>query len=215
MSIRAVIWDFGGVFTTSPFDRFSDYEREKGLPKDFIRQNNAVDPDTNAWAKFERAEITPDEFDGLFLEETKAKGHGVPGKDIIALLGGTVRPEMAAALDRILAAGYRCAVITNNVRAGHGPGISADSRTADEVAKVMARMELVVESSKLGLRKPDPRIYEHTCAELGIEPSEAVYLDDLGINLKPAKALGMTTIKVTSADQALGELEDVLGMALR
>lgn len=215
MSIRAVIWDFGGVFTTSPFDRFSDYEREKGLPKDFIRQNNAVNPDTNAWAKFERAEITPDEFDGLFLEETRAKGHGVPGKDIIALLGGTVRPEMVAALDRILGAGYRCAVITNNVRAGHGPGISADSRTADEVAKVMARMELVVESSKLGLRKPDPKIYQHTCAELGIEPSEAVYLDDLGINLKPAKALGMTTIKVVSADQALEELEGVLGMALR
>jgi len=215
MSIRAVIWDFGGVFTTSPFDRFSDYEREKGLPKDFIRQNNAVNPDTNAWAKFERAEITPDEFDGLFLEETRAKGHGVPGKDIIALLGGTVRPEMVAALDRILGAGYRCAVITNNVRAGHGPGISADSRTADEVAKVMARMELVVESSKLGLRKPDPKIYQHTCAELGIEPSEAVYLDDLGINLKPAKALGMTTIKVVSASQALEELEGVLGMALR
>ncbi|WP_417515538.1 HAD-IA family hydrolase [Minwuia sp.] len=215
MSMKAVIWDFGGVFTTSPFDRFGDYEREKGLPKDFIRSINATNPDTNAWAKFERAEISTDAFDALFLEESTARGHPVPGKDIIALLGGTVRPEMVAALDRILEAGYRCAVITNNVRAGHGPGISADSRTAEDVARVMERMELVVESSKLGLRKPDPKIYQHTCAELGLDPSEAVYLDDLGINLKPAKALGMTTIKVVSADQALIDLEAVLGMKLR
>lgn len=215
MSIKAVIWDFGGVFTTSPFERFAAYERENDLPEDFIRHTNAVNPDTNAWAKFERSEVTKEEFDGLFLEETTARGHPVPGKDIIALLSGTVRPVMVEALDRILAAGYRCAVITNNVPAGHGPGISSNAETASEVARVMAKMELVVESSKLGLRKPDPKIYQHTCAELGIEPSDAVYLDDLGINLKPAKAMGMQTIKVVSADQALGELEGVLGMKLR
>ena len=200
MSVKAVIWDFGGVFTTSPFDRFTEFEASRGLPKDFIRGINATNPDTNAWARFERSEISIDEFDGAFAAESSAKGHEIRGKDIVALLGGTVRPEMVEALDRILAAGYRCAVITNNVRAGHGPGISADSRTADEVAKVMARMELVVESSKLKLRKPDPKIYQHACDELGIAPSDAVYLDDLGINLKPAKALGMQTIKVVSAD---------------
>jgi putative hydrolase of the HAD superfamily len=215
MSIKAVIWDFGGVFTTSPFDRFGEYESEKGLPKDFIRSINATNPDTNAWARFERSEVSKDEFDGLFLEESTAKGHPIPGKEIIALLSGQVRPIMVAALDRILAAGYRCAVITNNVPAGQGPGISADSKTAGEVAKVMARMELVVESSKLGLRKPDPKIYQHTCAELGIAPTDAVYLDDLGVNLKPARAMGMQTIKVISADQALADLEGVLGMELR
>lgn len=215
MSIKAVIWDFGGVFTTSPFERFSAYEWENDLPQDFIRHTNAVNPDTNAWAKFERSEVSKEEFDGLFLEETTARGHPVPGKDIIALLGGQVRPVMVKALDLILDAGYRCAVITNNVPAGKGPGISVDDKMAEEVAGVMERMELVVESSKLGLRKPDPKIYQHTCGELGIEPSDAVYLDDLGINLKPAKALGMTTIKVVEPGQALGELEGVLGMTLR
>ena len=215
MSVKAVIWDFGGVFTTSPFDRFTEFEAANGLPKDFIRGINATNPDTNAWARFERAEISTDEFDEAFAAESTAKGHEIRGKDIVALLGGTVRPEMVTALDRILAAGYRCAVITNNVRAGHGPGISADTGTAAKVAEVMERMELVVESSKLGLRKPDPKIYQHTCAELGIEPSDAVYLDDLGINLKPAKALGMQTIKVVAADQALADLEKILGMDLR
>lgn len=215
MSLKAVIWDFGGVFTTSPFDRFTEFEQANGLPRDFIRSINAVNPDTNAWAKFERAEVSADEFDGLFLAESTAKGHPVGGHQIIALLGGTVRPEMVEALDRILAKGLRCAVITNNVRAGHGPGISTNSETAAEVAKVMARMELIVESSKIGLRKPDPKIYQHTCAELGIEPSEAVYLDDLGINLKPAKALGMQTIKVVKAEQALIDLEKIVGFSLR
>lgn len=215
MRIKAVIWDFGGVFTTSPFERFAAYERENDLPEDFIRHTNAVNPDTNAWARFERSEVTKEEFDGLFLEETTARGHPVPGKDIIALLGGQVRPDMVTALDLILSTDLRCAVITNNVPAGKGPGISTDDHSAQEVAAVMERMELVVESSKLGLRKPDPKIYQHTCSELGIDPSEAVYLDDLGINLKPARELGMTTIKVVDPDQALGELEGVLGMKLR
>lgn len=215
MGIEAVIWDFGGVFTTSPFDRFATFETERGLPKDFIRTINATDPDTNAWAKFERSEISLDEFDEAFLAEAAAAGHPVRGKEIVALLSGTVRPEMVRALDRILEQGIRCACITNNVRAGQGPGISADAETAAAVADVMSRFELIVESSKVGVRKPDPKIYRHALGELGVAAEAAVYLDDLGVNLKPARQLGMQTIKVVGPDQALGELEAIVGFDLR
>lgn len=215
MSVKAVIWDFGGVFTTSPFDRFAEFEKRSGLPKDFIRTINATNPDANAWAKFERSEISLDEFDEAFLAESTAAGHEVRGRQVVELLSGTVRPEMVRALDRILENGIRCACITNNVRAGHGPGISADTETASAVADVMKRFELVVESSKVGVRKPDPKIYRHTLGELGVEAADATYLDDLGVNLKPAKQLGMRTIKVVSADQALTDLEEIVGFGLR
>ncbi|PJK31255.1 HAD-IA family hydrolase [Minwuia thermotolerans] len=215
MGIEAVIWDFGGVFTTSPFDRFAIFETERGLPKDFIRTINATNPDANAWARFERSEISLDEFDEAFLAEAAAAGHEVRGKEIVALLSGTVRPEMVRALDRILAHGIRCACITNNVRAGQGPGISADAETAAAVADVMSRFELIVESSKVGVRKPDPKIYRHALGELGVAAEAAVYLDDLGVNLKPARQLGMQTIKVLGPEQALGELEAIVGIDLR
>lgn len=211
--VKAVIWDFGGVFTSSPFERFAEYETEKGMPVGTIRGINATNPDTNAWAQFERNDVDLDTFDGLFLAESTAIGHPVPGKDVIALLSGTLRPEMVRALDMIRQDRI-CACITNNVRAGHGPGISSDSEKAAAVAEVMARFQIVVESSKVNLRKPDPEIYRLACREIGIDPSEAVYLDDLGINLKPAKALGMQTIKVAGARQALTELGAILDMDL-
>lgn len=212
-NVKAVIWDFGGVFTSSPFERFAEYETAKGMPVGTIRGINATNPDTNAWAQFERSDVDLDSFDGLFLAESTAIGHPIPGKDVIALLSGTLRPEMVRALD-LIRQDRICACITNNVRAGHGPGIASDSEKAAAVAEVMARFQIVVESSKVNLRKPDPEIYRLACREIGIDPSEAVYLDDLGINLKPAKALGMQTIKVTGAQQALTELGAILDMKL-
>jgi len=121
--VRAVIWDFGGVFTTSPFEAFARYERERGIPEGFIRTVNATDPDTNAWARFERSQLGYDEFDAAFREESAALGHAIPGRDVIALLAGDVRPEMVRALD-LVRARLKCACITNNVRAGEGPGIT-------------------------------------------------------------------------------------------
>ncbi len=212
-AIKAVIWDFGGVFTSSPFERFAEYETARGMPVGTIRQINATSPDDNAWAQFERNDVDLDTFDGLFLAESTAIGHPIPGKDVIALLSGSLRPEMVRALDMIRKDRI-CACITNNVRAGHGPGISSDSEKAAAVAEVMARFQIVIESSKVNLRKPDPEIYRLACREIGIDPSEAVYLDDLGINLKPAKALGMQTIKVTGAAQALTDLGAILDMEL-
>ena len=212
--IRAVLWDFGGVLTSSPFEAFNRYEQGKGLPADFVRQVNTRNPDNNAWARFERSEIDIDRFDKLFLEESTALGQPVPGKDIVALLGGDLRPEMVEALRRCNEH-FLTACITNNVRAGAGPGMCRDEKQAEAAREVLKLFKFVVESSEAGVRKPDPRIYRMACDKLGVDPCEAVYLDDLGINLKPARALGMTTIKVADPGVALAELETVLGISLR
>jgi len=212
--IKAVIWDFGGVLTSSPFEAFNRYEREARIPADFIRGVNARNPDTNAWAQFERSEITLDEFDVLFEGETRLAGHAITGRDVVALLGGVVRPKMVRALE-ICREHYKVGCITNNVPAGRGSGMALDSEQAAAVKQVMALFHHIVESKRAGIRKPDPRIYHMSCDALGVSPTEAVYLDDLGVNLKPARALGMRTIKVVDPDVALGELENILGRGLR
>jgi putative hydrolase of the HAD superfamily len=211
--IEAVLWDFGGVLTTSPFEAFNRYETERGLPQDFIRTINATNPEGNAWAQFESSQVTLDEFDRLFADESAAAGHRVPGRDVVALLSGDIRPRMVDALRRCKAE-YRVACITNNVKSGQGPGMAASTERAERMAEVMALFDLVVESSIEGIRKPNPRIYQLTCERLDIDPGRAVYLDDLGINLKPARAMGMRTIKVLDEDQAIRELAVATGLAL-
>ena len=204
--ITAVFWDFGGVILTSPFEAFNRYEERTGLPTDFIRSVNARDPHDNAWAKLERNDIGPDEFGPLFADESERLGHRIDGADVLALLSGEVRPEMVVALDRVIEAGLATACLTNNV-------VGGDPRP--EVADVMGRFGHIVESSKVGVRKPEPRFYEIACELAGVGPDQVVFLDDLGINLKPAKAMGMTTIKVLGADQAITDLESVLDLSLR
>ena len=212
--IQAVLWDFGGVILSSPFDAFAIYERQAGLPENFIRTLNARNSDANAWARMERSEIGTAEFASLFEAEAATQGHRLDGQHVLTLLSGTIRPEMVEALRRVRMR-YRVACITNNVKSGEGPGMARDPERALRIAEVMELFEHVVESSRLGLRKPDPRIYSHACALLGVEPRHCVYLDDLGINLKPARAMGMRTIKVADPAQALAELEAITGMALR
>lgn len=214
MTIKAVIWDFGGVLTSSPFEAFNRYEAANNVPLDFIRGVNAVNPDSNAWAQFERSEVTLDQFDSLFAEESAARGRRIAGREVIALLGGDVRPIMAEALRRC-SLRYKVGCITNNVPAGKGPGMVLDNERAQAVREVMALFHHIVESKRAGIRKPDPRIYQMSCDALGVSPAQAVYLDDLGINLKPARALGMQTIKVGAPERALAELEALLGHSLR
>ena len=212
-AIRAVLWDFGGVFTESPFMAFAEFERRRGLPRDFLRRVNSADADGNAWARFERGEITLAEFGGAFEAESSALGHPVRGEEVIALLYGKLRPQMVGALRRCKAH-FVNACLTNNVRTGSGHGLPASDARAREVSEVMALFDFVIESSLVGKRKPEAGFYELALQRLEIEPRQAVYLDDLGINLKPARALGMTTIKVESPEQALTELEAVLAIPL-
>ena len=207
---KAVLWDFGGVILSSPFDAFRRYEAEHGLPIDFIRGVNTTNPHSNAWALLERDEITADQFDVLFADESSALGHRVRGADVLSLLAGEIRPEMVAMLDRVKDAGYKIACLTNNVLGGDGERVGDDARSV-AVAAIMDRFDVIVESSRVGVRKPEPRFYEIACEMLGVRPDECVFLDDLGINLKPAAAMGMITIKVTSALQTIADLGATLG----
>ena len=211
--IKAVIFDFGGVILSSPFEAFARYERENGLPDGFLRQLNATNPDSNAWARLERSEVDLAGFAELYEAEAREAGQAIDGAAVLGLLVGELRPEMVEALRRCHER-LRTALLTNNfVAAGDGDGVG-DAPHRGPLADVLDHFDVIVESSRAGVRKPDPAIYELVCGELAIEPSEAVFLDDLGINLKPARAMGMTTIKVTDPARAIAELEDVVGFAL-
>jgi putative hydrolase of the HAD superfamily len=210
----AILWDFGGVILSSPFEAFNRYEQEAGLPRDFIRMLNTRNPDDNAWAKMERSDVSLQGFVNLFEEEARAEGHTLDGWKVLSVLSGEIRPQMVEALRRCKAA-FRIACITNNMKSGDGPGMARSPEKAKAVAEVMALFEHVVESSKVGFRKPDPRIYRFACDLLGVAPERCIYLDDLGINLKPARALGMRTIKVGDPDVAIDELQKMVGIPLR
>lgn len=209
--LEAVIWDFGGVLTASPFEAFNRYEARHGLPKDFIRSVNATNPERNAWAQFESAQVSLDEFDRLFEAESRAQGFPVGGRRVIELLSGALRPRMVEALRRCKQR-FKVACITNNVKAGRGPAMADSEGKRRQTEAVMALFDLVVESSLEGVRKPNPAIYELTCERLRVAPSACVFLDDLGINLKPARALGMHTIKVVDEEQALRDLRAATGI---
>ncbi len=210
MPIVAALFDFGGVILSSPFDAFATYEAEQGLPPGFIRRLNATDPDDNAWARFERSELDVDGFCAAFEAEAVEAGYAVDAAEVLTLLAGQLRPEMVQAVRRC-ADQLKTGLLTNNV-VSMGAEAMAGS---DGHAEVLGLFDAVVESSKVGVRKPDPRFYELACEALDIRPDEAVFLDDLGVNLKPARQLGMTTIKVTDPATALDELEAVVGFPLR
>ena len=209
--LEAVIWDFGGVFTSSPFEAFNRLEAEMGLPADLIRRVNATNPDANAWALFERNEIDPVEFDKLFLAESTALGHPLRGAEVLPKLSGELRPRMVEAL-KTCKAHFKVGCITNNVVSAHSPGQDEGQQGAGAMGLVMPLFDAIIESSKAGVRKPDPRIYQMMCELLAVEPANCVYLDDLGINCKPAAALGMTAIKVVDVDQTLADLARATGL---
>jgi putative hydrolase of the HAD superfamily len=211
VTVRAALFDFGGVILSSPFDAFARYERDCGLPEGFIRTLNATNPDTNAWARFERSEVDFDEFCDLFEAEAKAAGQVLDAREVMPLLAGEVRPAMVEAVRRC-SRRLKTALLTNNwVSLGERPPEGRAAHRDD----VLGMFDAVIESSRIGVRKPDVRFYEIACETLGIEPREAVFLDDLGVNLKPARAMGMTTIKVEDPDAAIERLEQVVGFPLR
>ncbi len=206
--IQAVIWDFGGVISSSPFEAFARFEQERGLPKDFLRTVNATNPHENAWARLERSEFDHAAFDEAFARESLALGHEVRGKDVLPLLSGQIRPEMVEALRRV-SARLKTGCITNNFKA-----MAVSPMGGLYKGEIMGLFHHVIESAKSGLRKPDPRIYLMMTDALQVDPSACVYLDDLGINLKPARDLGMRTIKVGDARPAIDALQEIVGFAL-
>ena len=212
--IKAVFWDFGGVITSSPFEAFNKFEIDNNLPADFLRQVNSTNPNDNAWAKLERSEVNLEEFDLLFEEESNNLGHAVKGKEVIALLQGQIRPEMVKALQKIRGNLIQ-ACLTNNIRSLKEEAFEEGNvSVSGKHDVIMELFDFVIESSKVNLRKPDPAFYKMACEKANIEPSEAVFLDDLGINLKPAKNLGMKTIKVINSTDALQELQKLISIKI-
>ena len=206
--IEVVLFDFGGVLLTSPFDAFAAYEAEVDLPQGTVRRINSTNPDDNAWARFERRQVDAEQFGRLFEAEAAAQGYIVDAARILEGLHGTLRPTMVEALRRC-SDRLRTGMLTNNIT-------PIDSQPfSDAVLEVVGLFDEVIQSSVEGCRKPEPRIYEIACERLGVEPVACVFLDDLGINLKPARSMGMTTIKVVDPEEAIGELEEVVGFPLR
>jgi putative hydrolase of the HAD superfamily len=204
--IRAVLFDMGGVLVSSPFAAFSRYEQRAGLPEGTIRRINATDPDTNAWARYERGEIGADQFAQRFDAEAAALGHRVDATAVLDALASEPIEVMISALPRVRAVA-RTALLTNNLR--------PLDPTTPTTRRLLPHFDVIVQSSVEGVRKPDVAFYELACARLAVAPPECVFLDDLGVNLKPARALGMHTIKVVDAAAALTELEAALEIALR
>ena len=205
MNYKAVIWDFGGVITSSPFEAFNKFELDNNLPKDIIRKINSENPDDNAWAKFERNDIDINEFDTLFSKEADKKGFQISGKQVVKLLSGDIRKPMVDFL-LSLKENYKLGCITNNIQNSKDDKVNH----LNQASQVMKIFDHIIESSKVGLRKPDPKIYYMSCDALGVRPEECIYLDDLGINLKPARKIGMTTIKVIDPNEAINEVKKYL-----
>ncbi len=203
--IRAIFFDFGGVITESPFTAFAEFEKKSGIPPNFIRKVNSTNPDNNAWARFERNDIDNKKFNELFLKESKLLGYAIPGEKIISLLNVKIRPEMLDLIKKCRR-NYITACLTNNVK------ILSSSEKKQEKAlhSIYREFDYVIESSEIGLRKPEKAFYQYACNLINVSPSEVVFLDDLGINLKPAKAMGMQTIKVMEPTTAIMELEQLL-----
>lgn len=207
MPYRAVIFDLGGVVFPSPFDAFDAYERTVGLPDRFIRTVVANSAETGAWARFERSDVDFAGFCAEFEAECSIAGGTVDAAALMRSIsqGFAPRPPMVDAINTIRARGLQVGALTNNWATTH--------RTAP-TEHTQLGFDTIVESAIEGIRKPDPRIYLLVCERLAVAPDECVFLDDLGVNLKPARAMGMTTIKVVDAPSALIELAGHLGFEL-
>jgi putative hydrolase of the HAD superfamily len=205
-SFRAVVFDLGGVVYPSPFEAFDAYERDAGLPEGSVRALIRASSETGAWAALERSEYTMREFQAALEDEARLAGLALEAEALMGRVAGgfAPRPEMVHAITRLRDEGFLVGALTNNWAAPEGTR-SVGSHEA-------LAFDVVVESAIEGLRKPDPRIYELVLRRLDVRAVETVFLDDLGINLKPARAMGITTIKVGDPHDALRELESVLAV---
>lgn len=209
----SIFWDFGGVITSSPFEAFNRYEFEVGLPKDFIRKINSTNPDKNAWALLEQSKISLHEFDSLFAKESNELGFEVRGSNILALLQGDLRPEILKVLKKLKSLGFKQACLTNNFDSGEKNNSALDDKNEERI-EIMSLFDHIIESKIIGARKPDIEFYKIALQITGADPLKTIFLDDLGINLKTAKKMGISTIKVFSGIQAINELENLIDVDL-
>ena len=206
MGIRAVIFDLGGVVIDSPLHAIARYERELGIPADFVNRVVVDTGSSGAWSRLERGEVSMAEFQLDFEAECRSAGHEISAATMMERIGECgPRPRMIKAIRTLRAKGLRTAALTNNWANEDG------GRDNSELRELFDEF---VESAVTGLRKPDPRIYEHVLDALDVAAEEAVFLDDIGRNLKTARQMGMTTIKVDDPDTALRELSEAVGLTL-
>ncbi len=207
VSIVAVIFDLGGVVLDSPLSVFADYEHDQGLPSHTLNRAIVEGGATGAWARLERGELAMEEFFRAFDDELKARGTAISARQLMNKVADEtqVRPAVVAAIRKLRDAGLRTAALTNN-------WLSDDQTRKMDLLR--SEFDVFIESACAGVRKPDPRIYELACRQLGLAPAQVAYLDDIGGNLKPARAMGMATIKVGDYRIALEELGELLGLSL-
>ena len=205
MDYEAVIFDLGGVVLGSPLHAIASYERDGGITRGFINRVVVESGGQGAWSRLERGELEMEAFYSAFETDCRAAGEAISARTLMERIGAISqpRPAMLAAVRSIRDRGLKAAALTNNW-----------SSEGDGTRFLEAHFDAFVESSVVGLRKPDPRIYTHTCEVIGVEPTRAVFLDDIGRNLKAARELGMATIKVNDPESALAELEEILGFVL-
>jgi putative hydrolase of the HAD superfamily len=209
----AVIFDLGGVLTTSPVENFAAFEKARGLPSKFIGGVIKSDLHGGPFARFERGEVSHAEFCAAFARATAAAGFEIGGAEFIALLDVAPRPEMLRVLRTVKASGLKTGCITNNFPATPEAADAGAPVRHPALAEALGWFDAIIESARAGVRKPEPVIYEMMCATLRVDPRDCVFLDDLGVNLKPARAMGMHTIKVPLSDPkpAIAELSAALG----
>jgi putative hydrolase of the HAD superfamily len=209
VKFSAVIFDLGGVVVGSPLHAIAAYEREQGIPAGFINRVVVDTAPAGAWSRLERGELGLDAFFDAFEHDCRQAGQRICARTMMARMAAAAepRPAMLTAVRRIRERGLKTAALTNNWE--------TDREQEPASHALRPHFDVFVESSVVGLRKPDPRIYEHACAELGIPPGESVFLDDIGRNLKTARQLGMATVKVDDPEAALAELEGLLGFRVR
>lgn len=209
MRHKAVLFDLGGVVLDSPLHAIARFERDSGIPVGFVNRVVVSTGPTGAWSRLERGELRVETWIPAFERDCADAGQRISAARMMEEIrnASEPRPRMLAAIRAIRARGLRVGALTNNWVADE----PSDNRLGQELRSLF---DCFVESALVGLRKPDPRIYQHACRELGVAPSESIFLDDIGANLKAARALGMHTIKVDTPEPALAELEAVLEFPL-
>ncbi|CAJ1381496.1 unnamed protein product [Effrenium voratum] len=212
MPHRVVIFDIGGVVIDSPINAIRDFCQKRQ-----IQDLNRFLFSSQAWAALERGRLDWKDFPEAVLRECQEQGHdgaqlGLEGWQALQLAivegGGAPRPAMLHAIDRLRQSGFTVAALTNNFAEGSAA-----------LGRLPLLFDHFIESSASGMRKPEPRFYEHALRVIGCEPNEAIFLDDIGKNLKPAAEMGIFTIHVQNSHseqhlEALRKLQGVVGLHL-